>query len=693
MINTIIGTPLGYLMWLCLLLLGNYGVAIIVFTLLTKVILFPLSIWVQKNSIKMIKLQPAINQIAARFAGDKDKVAEEQMALYKQESYRPLAGVIPMLIQIPIILGLISVIYNPLQHLLHLDAGIISAFSAQATAFVGQELGSGAQLKVIELIQDPRTVDLFLSLPVDGGAAAVASIQGLDLHFLGLNLSHVPSLLDMDVYTLFPVFSGLSALLLCILQNRENVLQREQGWLGKWGTTIFLTAFSTYFAALVPAGVGLYWIAGNLFSIVVLYLLNWMYNPKKFIDYEALEESKRVLAESKKLEQAAKATPEQKQRAKEDYKRFFKDDQHLQLLYYSEKSGFYKYFQDQIDYVLERSEDITIHYVTSDPNDAIFDMDNPRLIPYYIDDNRLIPLFMKVDADVFVMTTPSLQTYHLKRSLVNKNVEYIYTPHDPISVHMAGELGALNHFDTVICVGPRQYEEIRATERVYNLPEKNLVKGGYTIIDDLIANYEAMDKTPSAKPRILIAPSWQDGNILEDAIFAIVDGLLPHGYDITIRPHPEFVKRYAARMQQIIDYYADKVGNDFRIETDFSSSTSIFSSDVLITDWSGIAFEFSYATKKPTLFINTPMKVMNPEYDKIDCVPVEVELRDKIGISIDLDALSTVPAAVQNMLELKEDYSERIDAIMHEYLYNVGHTKEAVGGYVLEAVNRKRVDK
>lgn len=61
LINTYIGTPLGWLMWLCYQLVGSYGIAILVFTLLSKVILLPLSIVVQKNSIKMIRLQPEIN--------------------------------------------------------------------------------------------------------------------------------------------------------------------------------------------------------------------------------------------------------------------------------------------------------------------------------------------------------------------------------------------------------------------------------------------------------------------------------------------------------------------------------------------------------------------------------------------------------------------------------------------------------
>lgn len=174
-INTVIGTPLGYLMWVCYWICKNYGLAIILFTVLTKVILFPINIWVQKNSIKMVKLQPEVNQIMARHVGNKDKAAEEQMALYKREHYRPMVGMIPMLIQIPIILGLISVVYNPLQHLLHMDPQIISAFVAEATQLTGMELGSTAQLKVIELIQNPETLGAFAALQVPGRMLPVPS--------------------------------------------------------------------------------------------------------------------------------------------------------------------------------------------------------------------------------------------------------------------------------------------------------------------------------------------------------------------------------------------------------------------------------------------------------------------------------------------------------------------------------------
>ncbi|MBC8528122.1 membrane protein insertase YidC [Christensenellaceae bacterium NSJ-44] len=690
-INTVVGIPLGYLMWLCYVLIRNYGIAILAFTLLTKVILFPLNIWVQKNSIKMVRIQPELNEIGARFVGDKDKIAEEQLALYKRENYHPLAGMIPMLIQVPIILGLIMVVYNPLQHLLHLDTELINAFVNQAAALLpGVDLGSTAQLKVIELINDPSFVGFFSGLQVPGVdvAGAISQIQGMRLEFLGLNLSLLPNITRLDGYFLIPVLSGVSAFLLCFFQNKENVLQREQGFLGRWGMAVFLTAFSTYFAFIVPVGVGLYWIAGNVFAIFTLYLLNWMYDPKKFIDYDALEESKVHLAESKKIEAQLKPSKEQKAKAKTDYARFFEGKKVKQLLIYSEKSGFYKYFENMIDVLLAQS-DITIHYLTSDPNDAIFKMDNPRLVPYYVDDNRLIPLFMKIDADVVVMTTPNLQTYHLKRSYVRKDIEYIYIPHDPLSTHMGVPKGAFDYFDTVLCVGPQQMAEIRETEKVYGLPEKKLVPCGYGLLDNLCAAYEAMEKTENPVKKILIAPSWQDGNILDSCIDEMLAALLDKGYDITVRPHPEYVKRFAVKMQQLINRYEDRFGEDFRIETDFSSNVTIFTADLVITDWSGIAHEFSYATKRPSLFVNTPMKVLNPEHDKIKIVPLELALRTELGTTIDPDKMDGVAAVVAELLDKREDYAQHIAEVLDQNVFNLGHSGEATAHYVMDAVAAK----
>lgn len=87
----------------------------------------------------------------------------------------------------------------------------------------------------------------------------------------------------------------------------------------------------------------------------------------------------------------------------------------------------------------------------------------------------MVTVFMKMDADIVLMTTPDLETYYYKRSYVKKDIEYIYTVHGPMSTHMVMNKGCLDHFDTIFCVGDFQIPEIRKQEELYNLPKKSLL--------------------------------------------------------------------------------------------------------------------------------------------------------------------------------------------------------------------------
>lgn len=695
LLNSILGVPLGAVMRFCYGIIQNYGLAIILFTFITKIILFPLTIMVQKNSIKMIKLQPELNMISAQYADNPDKVSEEQLKMYKRENYKPLAGLIPMLIQIPLVLGVMQVIYNPLSHLLRLPEAVIQSLALHTMELLGlSEAGSSIQVSTINLIQNPAYAETFSGLQVSNVdmAGVLQAIQGFDMYFCGINLSAIPSLDNWNSLLLIPLIAGASSALLCICQNHVNVLQREQSFWGKWGMSIFLVLFSLYFGFIVPAGVGIYWAASNLFAIVAMYAVNWMYKPKDYIDYDALEKSKIALAESRKIAKNQKLTKEQKLQAKKDYKEFCKNEE-KEVIFYAEKSGFYKYFKNIIEYILEHS-DIVIHYVTSDPHDAIFSKNHPQIHPYFIDDNRLIPLFMKVDSEIMAMTTPDLNTFHLKRSYVKKDVEYIYIFHGLLSTNMVVNKGAYDHFDTIFCVGPHQIKEIRETEKMYQLPEKKLIECGYGLFDDMLSEYQASEQSLHDKKEILIAPSWQEDNILESCLDEIISQLSLTNYRVIIRPHPEFIKRFAGKMNQIQSEYGTGKYSNVILQTDFSSNSTVFDADLLITDWSGIAYEFSYVTKKPSLFINTKMKVLNDEYIKYENQPLDITLRDQIGISLNKDELKDLNAAVKKLLDEEKDaYVNSINHLVESYVFNIGHSGEIGGQYIIDRIMEKRQKK
>lgn len=618
LIISLLAKILGYIMDFSYNLTQSNVLAIILFTLLTKIILLPVSIWVHKNGIKMVSLMPELNRIKVKYFGDSDTIAEEQHLLYKRKKYHPLASIIPMLIQIILLVAMIRVINDNLG-----DTSLVL-------------------------------------IPVE----------------------------EKGQYLLMPLVAGLSAYVLSITQDRINPLQREQSRASQIGTMAFSVGISLFLGVFVSIGVGLYWICSNLFTILQQLFLNVIIPPKKYINYEELEQSKKALNEIKNIgkdknKKWFKKDPNRK-REKEDYKRFF-SVANKHLVFYSEKSGFYKYFENIINELLNRSN-VIIHYVTSDPNDQIFHIaqKEPRIKPYYIGEKRSITLMMKMDADIVVMTMSDLNNFHYKRSYVKKDIEYIYVFHYPLSTHMVLAKGALDHYDTIFCIGEFQFEEIRETERLYNLPEKNLIAVGYGQLEKLYESYCKIEKVERENKKVLIAPSWQPDNILDSCIDDLLRALLGKGFEVVVRPHPEYVKRYGSRMDAIVKRYSEYKGGDLKFELDFTSNDSIFNSDVVITDWSGTAYEFSFVTKKPSVFINTPPKINNREYDRISVKPLEITLRDKIGIQVEPDNLTDIADKINELLDLADKYADEITAIVDKYIANFGRSGAVGSKYIID---------
>jgi len=146
-------------------------------------------------------------------------------------------------------------------------------------------------------------------------------------------------------------------------------------------------------------------------------------------------------------------------------------------------------------------------------------------------------------------------------------------------------------------------------------------------------------------------------------------------------------------MQAIVDRHADKVGDKLSFELDFSHNKSVYSSDLLITDWSGIALEYCFATKRPALFVNTKMKCMNPNWEKIDCIPTEITLRDQVGISLDKEQLATCDQTVKELLARGAEYETVIAETLSAHLYNIGSAAEAGADYILTSLVEKKKQK
>lgn len=601
--NGIIDAVVNALIWLidiCNALCHNYWIAILLFTFLTKVILLPLSVWVQKNSIKTVKMQPEINHIKASYMGNQDAISEEQYKIFKKYGYNPFADLIPLFVQLALLMGVVEAVKRG----------------------------------------TPLT-----DIPVQTGGATF----------------------------IVPLAAALSAFFMCYVQNKINVLQVEQSTWNRYGTMAFSVALSLYLGFFVSVGVGTYWTYSNVLSVLQLVLLNVWINPKKYIDYDALEKSKEELQKAKefmvpKKKEDCKSPYREKEKA--DYKRFL-DVPNKKIVFYSEKNGFYKYYKNIIEEIIRRTN-IVVHYITSDPLDEVFQMESEQFKPYYIGDNRMIVLMMKMETDIMVMTTPDLENFQLKRSYVKKDTEYVYVPHDVNSSNLTFHKNALDHFDTIFTSGPKNKEEIAEREEKYKLSEKHLVEWGSGVIDNMTVSYQQMmrESAPQGeqKKTILIAPSWQKDNILDSCIEQMLGELVKTDYHIVVRPHPQYVRHFEGK----IDALAEKFRKyDVEFQKDFSSNKTVYMADLLVTDWSSISFEYAFSTLKPVLFINTPMKVVNEDYQELKTVPIDLELRNTIGVSLEPDSIpEQIVPAVNKLLFDKQFSTAAMEELKNRYIYH-----------------------
>ncbi len=290
-----------------------------------------------------------------------------------------------------------------------------------------------------------------------------------------------------------------------------------------------------------------------------------------------------------------------------------------------------------------------------------------------------------VNCKLFVITLTYLNQFHIKRSL--NAVHYVYVFHSLVSTHMIYRYGAFDHYDSILCCGVHQVEEIRRHEELNKLPPKRLVDAGYYRLEQI---YEAYQKYSSDKsPTILIAPSWGAANILESCGEHLVVLLLEAGYEVIVRPHPETIRH----SPDLVALFTGKFSHNpnFNLEMSVVTYDSLLQADVLISDYSGVALEYAFGTERPVLFLDVPIKIQNERFKELGIEPLELSLRPEIGVIVSTKELGTVPQVVSNLILNRAAYGKRIAELRKRYVYAFGHSSEVGAQYITDLTNGIRL--
>lgn len=340
--------------------------------------------------------------------------------------------------------------------------------------------------------------------------------------------------------------------------------------------------------------------------------------------------------------------------------------QSRRLTFYSESAVYYQYFKDLINQYLSSHEGV-ISYISSDPSDERIERDNPRVRVFYI--HRLLPFLMLfMDAKVLVMTMTDLHQFHVRRSV--NATHHVYVFHAMVSTHMIYRKGAFDYYDTIFCVGPHHEAEIREMEALYGLPAKRLVAFGYPLLETIVRRHREYLPSSPTETTVLIAPSWAKDNIMDSCLDGVIESLVQEGCRVVVRPHPEYLKRQPHDLA--LHHQRWRSVPSVTFEVDMLQSKSLHEAAVLITDWSGIALEYALGTERPVLFIETPKKVNNPEFNRLKHEPLEIRMRNILGVVLQPSEAALAGKKARQLVKDRPQYLEPIRALREQSVYHYG---------------------
>lgn len=214
--------------------------------------------------------------------------------------------------------------------------------------------------------------------------------------------------------------------------------------------------------------------------------------------------------------------------------------------------------------------------------------------------NKAFAKLNMLKADIVLSSTPGLDVYQWKRS---KDVKwYAHIPHAASDITVYRMFG-IDYFDTVFLSGEYQVHQVRELERLRGLPAKELEIVGVPYLDGMKKRLESAPPVPAHPTTVLLAPSWGPSSILNRYGGEMIDALLATGYQVVVRPHPQSFTSEKELMERLMKRYPDS--DRLQWNRDNDNFEVLRRSDILISDFSGVLFDFSLVFDKPVIYADT----------------------------------------------------------------------------------------
>lgn len=360
------------------------------------------------------------------------------------------------------------------------------------------------------------------------------------------------------------------------------------------------------------------------------------------------------------------------------------DTGYKKYVIYNEGLQYINTFKPICDEFEKRQIELT--YYTSAETDPILSEGYKFVKPEFIGEgNKAFAKLNMLSAGFVLMTTPGLQVYQLKRS---RNVKHYSNVLHGASDATMMRLFALDYFDSVLCTGDYQKEDIRTLEKQRGIPSKELVTVGCSYLD---YNKQKIDAIPAEQNHpftVLVSPSWGPSSLLSKYGEKLLTPLVNTGWRIIVRPHPQSKKAEPKVLEALQTKYAENKN----VEWDFNkdNTPSMKKSDIMISDFSGIIYDYTFLCDKPVMYVNADLNLM--VYDAYDLQDKEngkkiwqFEKLKNFGIELKEEHFADIQNVIQNASDSKELADLRHEAKNEAWMYQ-GQAGKNIVDYMIKTM-------
>lgn len=367
------------------------------------------------------------------------------------------------------------------------------------------------------------------------------------------------------------------------------------------------------------------------------------------------------------------------------------DTNKIPLVIYSDHKRYWNVFKP-ICNEAEKRKIPTVFYTSSPDDPSLSEKYDFVKCEFIGEGNKGFARLNMLNAKIVLSTTPGLDVYQWKRS---KNVDlYVHVPHtvdDLAGYRMFG----LDFYDAVLTSGKNQVALIRKMEELRpNIKQKEIVTVGSVPLDNLKKRFDEEDcrveRGDAKTPTVLLAPSWGESGMLTRFGDKMLSALSKTDFNIIIRPHPQTVVSEQKILQPLQEKFSHENFPNFEWNFDNDNFSALNKADILITDFSGIIFDFACVFNKPLIYTKQAFNTLPYDADWLSEPIWSFRVVDKIGFELKEENLSDIENVIKTVLESKNLQDGR-DQVRSECWENVGHSAEKIMDYLEEKLKETAV--